>query len=211
MTQAVWATAHGHPLEVTGLTGEQFTRLGAHFDPILVLLAPLWWIWPSPSTAAASSRRSRSRSARCRSTGSARKHLGSERAALGFALVYLLTPAVGWMTLSEFHPVALATPLLLYAVWYLDEDRLVAFAVVRRARRRDEGARRPRGRPARRLVRALAPAALPGLAIAAAGVAVSALAVAVVIPHYRPAGGARLLRALRRDRRVAAAGSRGRR
>ena len=48
MVQAVWSTAHGRPLEATTLTGEQFTRLGAHFDPILVLFAPLWWLWPHP-------------------------------------------------------------------------------------------------------------------------------------------------------------------
>ena len=34
-----------------------------------------------------------------------------------------------WLTLNEFHPVALACPLLLYAFWYLDEDRLAAFAI----------------------------------------------------------------------------------
>ena len=59
----------------------------------------------------------------------ARKHLASPRAGLGFALAYLLYPATGWLTLNEFHPVALATPLLLFAFWYLDEDRLLPFAV----------------------------------------------------------------------------------
>src|SRR5213079_2491220 len=58
-----------------------------------------------------------------------RKHLRSEHAALGFALAYLLYPAVQWLTLNEFHPVALACPLLLFAFWYLDEDRLGAFAL----------------------------------------------------------------------------------
>ena len=61
----------------------------------------------------------------------ARKHLGSERAALGFALAYLLYPPTQWLTLNEFHPVALACPLLLFAFWYLDEDRLVPFAACR--------------------------------------------------------------------------------
>jgi uncharacterized membrane protein len=41
LTQAVWSTAHGDVLAVTGLTGRQFTRLGAHFDPIVVAFAPL--------------------------------------------------------------------------------------------------------------------------------------------------------------------------
>ena len=128
MTQAVWATAHGHPLAVTNLEGEQTSRLGSHVDPILVAFAPLWWIWPSPSMLLAAQ-------AIAIALGAlpvfwlARKHLGSERAALGFALAYLLYPAVQWLTLAEFHPVALACPLLLYAFWYLDEDRLVPFAV----------------------------------------------------------------------------------
>jgi len=128
MTQAVWATAHGHPLAVTNLEGDQVSRLGSHVDPILVLFAPLWWIWPSPSMLV-------SVQAVAIALGAlpvfwlARKHLGSERTALGFALAYLLYPAVQWLTLNEFHPVALACPLLLFAFWYLDEDRLVAFGV----------------------------------------------------------------------------------
>src|SRR5262249_41450766 len=48
MVQAVWATAHGHPLRVTDLHGDQISRLAAHVDPILVAFAPLWWLWPSP-------------------------------------------------------------------------------------------------------------------------------------------------------------------
>jgi uncharacterized membrane protein len=48
MVQAVWFTAHGHPLRVTNLNGEQAIRLGAHVDPVLMLFAPLWWLWPSP-------------------------------------------------------------------------------------------------------------------------------------------------------------------
>ena len=42
MVQAVWSTAHGRPLEVTNLAGEQTSRLGSHVDPILAVFAPLW-------------------------------------------------------------------------------------------------------------------------------------------------------------------------
>src|SRR5438128_7861739 len=48
MVQAVWSTAHGHPLRITELGGDQISRLAAHVDPILVVFAPLWRIWPSP-------------------------------------------------------------------------------------------------------------------------------------------------------------------
>lgn len=128
MVQAVWSTAHGHPLRMTDLRGDQISRLAAHVDPILVLFAPLWWIWPSPHLLLVVQ-------AIAVALGAvpvfllARKHLGSPRAALGFALAYLLYPATGWLTLNEFHPVALATPLLLFAFWYLDEERLLLFAV----------------------------------------------------------------------------------
>jgi uncharacterized membrane protein len=58
----------------------------------------------------------------------ARKHLGYQRAGIGFALVYLVYPPTTWLALNEFHPGGLAMPALLYAFWYLDEDRLCAFA-----------------------------------------------------------------------------------
>jgi uncharacterized membrane protein len=128
MIQAVWSTAHGHPLRITDVHGDQISRLAAHVDPILVLFAPLWWIWPSANLLLVAQ-------ALAVGLGAipvfwlARKHLGSPRAGLGFAFVYLLYPATGWLTLNEFHPVALATPLLLFAFWFLDEDRLLPFAL----------------------------------------------------------------------------------
>jgi uncharacterized membrane protein len=128
MVQAVWSTAHGHPLRVTNLRGEQVSRLAAHFDPLLAAFAPLWWIWPSPHMLLVAQ-------ALLIALGAlpafwlARKHLASERAGLGFALAYLLFPATQWLTLNEFHPVALACPFLLFALWYLDEDRLVPFGL----------------------------------------------------------------------------------
>ena len=48
MTQAVWSTANGDFLSVTDVHGEQISRLGSHFDPILAAFAPLWWVWPNP-------------------------------------------------------------------------------------------------------------------------------------------------------------------
>ena len=183
MVQAVWSTAHGHPLQVTNLHGAQVSRLGAHVDPILVVFAPLWWLWPSPSLLLTAQ-------AVAVALGAlplfwlARKHTASDRAALGFSLAYLLFPATQWMTLNEFHPVALACPLLLFAIWYLGEDRLVPFAgfALLAAVTREEiplviaglGLWYAIGR--RRW--------LVGGTIAAVGIAASALAIQVVIPHF---------------------------
>jgi uncharacterized membrane protein len=187
MVQAVWSTAHGHPLEITGLRGDQISRLAAHFDPILAAFTPLWLAWPSPDVLLVTQ-------AVAVALGAlpvfwlARKHLGSPRAGLGFALAYLVYPPTQWLTLNEFHPIALACPLLLFAFWYLDEGRLLPFALFAAAAAATKEeiafvvaglglwyvlARRRR---------------LEGVAIVAAGVAVSAIAIELVIPHFNRAG-----------------------
>lgn len=128
LTQAVWSTAHGDLLQVTGLRGTQMSRLGAHFDPLVAALAPLWWLWPHPTLLLVAQ-------AVTVALGAvpvfllARKHLGSEWAGSGFAIVYLLYPPTQWLVLDDFHPVAFATPLLLAAIWFLDEQRLLAFGI----------------------------------------------------------------------------------
>jgi uncharacterized membrane protein len=183
MVQAVWSTAHGDPLRMTSLRGDQISRLAAHVDPILVLFAPLWWIWPSPQMLLAVQ-------AIVIALGAvpvfllARKHLASSRAALGFALAYLLYPATGWLTLNEFHPVALATPLLLFAFWYLDEERLLPFALfaLAAAACKEEIPLVIAGFGVWYAVAHRSWAA--GTAIALVGVAWAAVAIGVVIPHY---------------------------
>ena len=188
MVQAVWSTAHGNLLQVTNLHGAQVSRLAAHVDPILVLFAPLWWIWPSPNLLLTAQ-------ALAVALGAlplfwlARKHACSERAALGFSLAYLLFPATGWLSLNEFHPVALACPLLLFAIWYLDEDRLLPFTcfAALAALTREEiplviaglGIWYAIGR--RRW--------LVGGTIAAVGIATTAVAIQVVIPHFNHGAG----------------------
>jgi uncharacterized membrane protein len=187
MVQVVWSTAHGHVLRMTNTQGEQVSRLAAHVDPILVLFAPLWWIWPSPDMLLVVQ-------AVAVAAGAfpvfalARKHLGSERAALGFALVYLVLPAVQWLTLNEFHPVALACPLLLFAFRYLDDDRLVPFAVfaLLAAATKEEIALVVAGFGVWYALARRRRAA--GGAIVAAGALWVALAVGVVVPHFNTSG-----------------------
>ncbi|TML82050.1 MAG: DUF2079 domain-containing protein [Actinobacteria bacterium] len=183
MVQAVWSTAHGRPLQMTDLHGDQISRLAAHVDPILVVFAPLWWIWPSPHMLLVAQ-------ACAVALGAipvfllARKHLASSRAALGFGLAYLLYPATGWLTLNEFHPVALATPLLLFAFWYLDEDRLFPFSACALAAAlcKEEIALVVAGFG---IWYALARGRwVVGAAIAVVGAAWAAVAIAIVIPHY---------------------------
>ncbi len=130
MVQAVYNTAHGHFLEITSgdLEPRQMSRLGSHVDPILALFAIPWLVWPSPvmllvgqavivATGAWPAYRLGTRVTRDPSAGAF------------LAGAYLLYPALGFLVLNEFHPVALATPLLLWAFLYMDEDRWVRAAV----------------------------------------------------------------------------------
>ena len=130
--QAIWNTAHGRFFETTAENGDQFSRFGWHIDPLLAIFAPLWLVWSSPVVLLIVQ-------AAFVSAGAlpvywlARKHLGSDRAGCCFALAYLLYPATQWNALDPnlgFHTVSLALPLLLYALWWLDEERWVLFGIV---------------------------------------------------------------------------------
>lgn len=128
MVQAVWSTAHGRFLETTDVSGVQFTRLGAHVDPILALFTPLWWAWSSPEVLLVAQ-------AVIVAGGAlpafwlGRRWLGDDRLAVAGAAVYLLFPALQAATLFDFHPVTLAAPLLMYCIWAAEEGRWVVLGV----------------------------------------------------------------------------------
>lgn len=188
MTQAVWSTANGDVLSITDVHGDQTSRLGSHFDPILVALAPLWRLWPSPELLLVVQ-------ALAVAAGAiplyllARRHL-AERPAAAIAGAYLLFPPVQWLTVSDFHPVALATPLLLAAWYFLDSGRLWPFALCAAAAFATKehvglaiaglGAWYALERRERRTGAAI-------VVVAGAAAVVTAL---VVVPAFAPAGGA---------------------
>jgi uncharacterized membrane protein len=157
MTQAVWSTANGDFLSVTDVHGEQISRLGSHFDPILAALAPLWWIWPDPEVLLVVQ-------AIAVASGAipvywlARKRLASDWPAAALAVAYLAYPPVQWLTMSDFHPVALACPLLLYAWWHPRRETPLGFRAAGSVGDDDEGTRRPCRRRDGDLVRRSVPA-----------------------------------------------------
>jgi len=184
MAQSVWSTTEGRPLEIThAATGEQVLRLGAHVDPFLVLLSPVWMAWPSPLALALVQ-------IAVTSLGAlpvfwlGRRHLRSERSAGLFALAYLAYPWLATSAVGAIHPVTFAIPLFVASVWFLDTDRMGRFAVCA-ALAMSTG--ELMGLPviglgiwfaiARQRRRA-------GAAIALAGAAWTFFAVYVVVPHY---------------------------
>jgi uncharacterized membrane protein len=190
MVQSIWSTLHGHFLEGTTASGPQSDRLGFHVDPFLLLFVPLFWIWSSPVLLLVIQ-------VLAVVSGAlpvywlARKHLDSPRVAAHFAFAYLLYPATQFNTFTigdGFHSVSLALPLVLYAVWFLDEDRLVAFSLVALlACTTKEEIPLAIGclgiwyavRRGRRLF---------GLSVFAAGLAVTVFDLLWVIPHFSPTG-----------------------
>jgi uncharacterized membrane protein len=182
-TQAVWATAHGHFLQVTEVGGAQVSRLGIHVDPIIALFAPLWWLWPSPKLLLVAQ-------AFALASGAlplfwlARKHLPRERDAALLAGTYLLGPTIAWNATKSFTAVAFAVPLLLFAIWYLDEDRMLPLLLA-------AGAATLCQEQVGLVVGCLGlwyawrrGRVKAGLAIAALGFAVSAVDVLVVLRHF---------------------------
>jgi uncharacterized membrane protein len=119
MVQAIWSTAHNDPLDVTDGSGVHISRLAAHVDPILVLFAPLWRIWPNPEMLLVAQ-------AVIVAAGAiptfllARRWLVDDRLAGAAAAAYLLYPALQWPLVTDFHPFALVAPLMMTAIWAID-------------------------------------------------------------------------------------------
>jgi len=188
MVQAVWSTSEGRPLETTDVLGRQFVRLGAHVDPLLVVFAPLWRLWPDPALLLVGQ-------ATAVALGAVpvfllgRRWLADDRLALAGAAAYLLLPPIQWSTLSEFHPVTLVTPLLVTAVWAIAEGRPAVLAATATA------AALGKEQVGLALVGLGLWAALAygrrrwGLLLAVGGLTWTAVSVAVILPRFRPEGG----------------------
>ena len=172
------------------LNGHQRDRLGFHVDPFLLLFVPLFWIWSSPllllvvQALAVASGALAGLLARAQASGLV-------AGGAHFAFAYLLYPATQFnaFTIADsFHSVSIAVPLVLYAVWFLDEDRLVAFSVVAllACTTKEEiplavgcsgsGTRSGRG------------IGCSGSSVFAAGLAITLFNFLWVIPHFSPTG-----------------------
>ncbi|MBE3559432.1 MAG: DUF2079 domain-containing protein [Ktedonobacteraceae bacterium] len=132
MDQAVWNTIHGRLFQFTNQGIDWYgppIRLAVHFEPILLPISLLYLFFPDPRTLLIFQ-------TLALAAGAlpvfllARKHLPQwPLLAALLALSYLLMPALIGLNIFDFHPVSLATPLLLYALLALDSRRYGWFVV----------------------------------------------------------------------------------
>jgi uncharacterized membrane protein len=130
MSQVLWNTAHGRLFELsldrpldTELVG---SYLGNHVRPILLFIAPLYRLWPDPRLLLILQSIALGAGA-VPLYWIARRELKSPWLQGSLIVSYLLYPALGYLNLYDFHPIALSVPFLLFAYWALLEGRSMVF------------------------------------------------------------------------------------
>ena len=121
MADTVWQTSQGHFFALTGDTG-LISRFTIHTDVILVFLAPLYRLFPSPNLLLI---------VQALAIGISvvpiflisRKVIKSDILGIIIAIVFLLSPNTLWANIYDFHPVLLAIPLLFFAFYFLQTKR----------------------------------------------------------------------------------------
>ena len=120
-------TLQGRPLGCSFLdSGSHITN---HFDPILVLLAPLYLLYPQAELLLVL--QSLWLAAGCLPAYLiGRRFVGSHAAGAALAVIWALHPAIHGANMYEFHSLTLIAPLLLWLLYCLDSAHLRAYAVV---------------------------------------------------------------------------------
>ena len=156
VTQTLWNTANGHPFRFTTLEGVPFSPddifdpyylrrphslLAFHVEPILLLIAPLFLLWPDPrlllviqsATLAAGG---------LAAAALAQRRLNSPTAARVFGIAFLLSPTIAAAALSDFHTIALGSTLLMTTIFLFaaGNTRLALFAALLTAITREDTA-----------------------------------------------------------------------
>lgn len=132
MDQVMWNTLHGHFFRFTNGTGDWQgppIRLGAHVEPIILPLSLFYFVHSGPETLLFVQTVSLALGSIPLFLLARRKFPLYPFIAVAFAGAYLVAPGVLGEVLYDFHPVALATPLLLLSLWALDARRYKIFAI----------------------------------------------------------------------------------
>ncbi|WP_345153850.1 DUF2079 domain-containing protein [Arthrobacter ginkgonis] len=106
---------------IVPVKGVDFNLLGDHFHPILVLLAPLYWIWPDPRMLNVALIALLVSSAIPMYLFTLR-HLGHRPALLFSAALLFWWPFqnfVNW----DFHEIAFGVPVIAWIIWAMDRGR----------------------------------------------------------------------------------------
>lgn len=132
MDQVLWNTIHGRLFQFTNQAIDWYgppTRLAIHFEPIILPLSLLYVFHADPRILLVFQ-------TLVLVSGAlpvfllARKYLPEwPLLAALMAIAYLISPALLGLNMFDFHPVALATPLLLYAMLALTYQRYVWFLI----------------------------------------------------------------------------------
>lgn len=99
---------------VVDIKGPGFLILGDHFSPVTALLAPLYWIWPSPVSLLFAQAALFAASAVVVGR-TAQQILGSRAAGLALTVAYGLSWGLQEAVKSDFHEIAFAVPMLALA------------------------------------------------------------------------------------------------
>jgi uncharacterized membrane protein len=126
--QALWNTLHGSLLGLTLEPDATLSDLGYHSELILLPIAPLYWLMPNVDVILVLQSALLSLGA-LPASWLAYARLRSNLAAVVFALAYLLFPALQSANVFDFHAFTLVAPFLLFAFYYLDQRRYLAFAI----------------------------------------------------------------------------------
>jgi uncharacterized membrane protein len=168
---------------MVSLKGPNFDLLGDHFHPVLVLLAPLYWIWADPRMLLLAQAALLAASALPVYRFSVR-HIG-RRPALVFMVAYGASWPIQAMVDFDFHEVAFAVPLIALTIDALDRHAyrtVFVCCVLLLAVREDMGA----FVVAVALLLAFRHRVRLAAALAAIGVAGYLLATAIVLPALSP-------------------------
>jgi uncharacterized membrane protein len=140
MDQVLWNTVHGHfmhqticnPIGDSNCLGD-VSRFAIHFEPILVLLAPLYLVAPSVKVLMVLQVIVVASGAFPAYLLAARR-LRNPLWGVAFALLFLLHPALLTTTIDDFHPETLAATAMMWALYFLAIRRryraLVALCIV---------------------------------------------------------------------------------
>ncbi len=136
MAQTFWNTVHGHPFRFQNMRAhasvEAFgtlTRLSFHVEPLIPFMAIFYFFYQHVETLLVLQ-------TLAIATGAiptrllARSHLHNGLAEVAFPVAYLLYPALEAANLYEFHPVAVAAPLLVWAFYFADTQRYTLFVLM---------------------------------------------------------------------------------